>query len=63
MTPSILAKERLHHMKGDFTAFTAPANDERARHRILANSWHLGTAILVMAMLPAPTDTGEPAGV
>eukprot|EP00913_Durusdinium_trenchii_P007654 g7191.t1 len=43
VTPSILVKERLHHLEDDFTA---PARDERERHKILANSWHLGTAIL-----------------
>ena len=48
VTPSILVKERLHHLEDDFTA---PAQDDRERHKILANSWHLGTAILVMTML------------
>ena len=48
VTPSILVKERIHHLPDNFTA-SAP--DERTRHKIIANGWHLGTAILVMTLL------------
>ena len=48
VTPSILLKERMHHLPDNFTA---PAQDERSRHKIVANGWHLGTAILLLALL------------
>ena len=37
VTPSIQVKERMHHLPEDFTA---PARDERNRHKIVANGWH-----------------------
>lgn len=48
VTASILAKERMHRLADDFTA---PAQDERARHKVVANGWHWGTAVPVTILL------------
>ena len=49
VTPPIQVKEQLHHLDYDFTWHTAA--DDRARHRMLGNSWHKGVVKFLFLFL------------
>ena len=44
--PPVEVKEQLHHMPPGFTHH--PEIDDKSRHKILGNSWHLGVARFIM---------------
>ena len=59
--PSISVKEQLHHMPKGFTAHGDV--DDKSRHKMLGNSWHLGVARFILMFVlqwsgPSPTEAG-----
>ena len=59
MTPPIQIKEQLHHLEYDFSWH--PAADDRARHKMLGNSWHKGVVkFLLLFLLQCTQSTAIP---
>ena len=59
VTPPIQVKEQLHHLEYDFTWH--PSADDRARHRMLGNSWHKGVVkFLLLFLLQCSQTTAIP---
>lgn len=49
VTPTIQIKEQLHHLDYDYTWH--PAADDRARHRMMGNSWHKSVVKFMLLFL------------
>ena len=55
VTPTIQIKEQVHHLPYDYTYH--PEVEDRARHRMLGNSWHLGVTKFLLLFLVQCTQT------
>ena len=58
VVPPITIKEQVHHFPYNYTQHAEV--EDRQRHRMLGNSWHVGVAMFMLLLLLQTPTTGDP---